>query len=137
MADTVSVEYVYNGQRRKVLDLNNISDGTGEAAVIKADISTLTFGGQAAPNSFVPTYTTVDMIDFAIQGFASVRLYWDHTTDDEIAILPAGVGTIYYNATGGKTDPKTNGGTGDILLTTAGGASGATYHVIVYFRGHP
>lgn len=128
MADAVTTEYVFNGGRRKVLHLTNISDATGESAVVKADISALTFNGG------VPTYTTVDMIDYNIQGMSSVRLYWDHTTDDEIAILPAGVGTIHFEATGGKTDPRTSGGTGDIVLTTNGQVSGGTYDISIYMR---
>ena len=129
MADTVTTEYLYSGQHRKVLHCTNISDASGETSVIKADISTLTFNFGK-----VPTYTAVDMIDYNIQGFTSVRLFWDHTADDEIAILPAGQGTIDWNAVGGKTDPRTSGGTGDILLTTAGAASGATYDLTIYFR---
>lgn len=129
MADAVTSEYVYSGRRRKVLHLTNISDGTGEAAVVKADLSALTFG-----EGTVPTYSTVDMIDYNIQGFASVRLHWDHTTDDEIVVLPAGSGTIDFNAVGGKTDPRTSGGAGDIVLTTNGGASGSTYDISIYFR---
>ena len=130
MVDAVTAEYLYSGQRRKVLHLTNISDASGESGVIKADISTLTFN-----NGVVPTYTAVDMIDYNIQGFTSIRLFWDHTTDDEISILPAGGhGVIDWNAVGGKTDPRTAGGTGDILLTTAGAVAGATYDITIYFR---
>lgn len=129
MADAVTTEYIYNGKKRKVLHLTNICDGTGESAVAKADISTLTFN-----RGEVPTYSTVDMIDYNIQGFTSVRLLWDHTTDDEIATLPAGQGCIDWYAYGGKTDPRTSGDTGDIKLTTAGNTSGATYDITIYFR---
>lgn len=129
MADAVTSEYVFSGRRRKVLHLTNISDGTGESAVVKADISTLTFNGNV-----VPSYTTVDMIDYNIQGMSSVRLLWDHTTDDEIAVLPTGTGTIDFNAIGGKTDPRSTGGTGDIVLTTNGQVSGGTYDITIYFR---
>ena len=131
MVDSVTSEYIYNGKKRKVLHLTNISDSTGESAVAKADISTLTFH-----LGTVPTYTTVQMIDYNIQGFTSVRLLWDHTTDDEIATLPAGQGCIDWYAFGGKTDPRTTGGTGDIVLTTAGAASGATYDITIYFTCH-
>lgn len=129
MADAVTTEYVYNGRRRKIIHLTNISDGTGESAVAKVDLSAITIG-----DGVTPTYSTVDMIDYAIQGFTSVRLFWDHTTDDEIAVLPAGVGTVHWSALGGKTDPRTTGGTGDIVLTTAGATSGATYDITIYLR---
>ena len=82
----------------------------------------------------VPVYSVVDMIDYNIQGFTSVRLFLDHTTDDEIAILPNGANTVHWSALGGKIDPRTAGGTGDILLTTAGGVSGATYDITIYMR---
>lgn len=129
MSDATTVEYVYNGQRRKVVHLTNISDGTGESAAVKVDLSAITFN-----NGQVPSYSTVDMIDYNIQGMSSVRLLWDHTTDDEIAVLPAGQGTIDFNAIGGKTDPRSTGGTGDILLTTNGQASGGTYDITIYLR---
>lgn len=130
MADAVTSEYLFSGRKRKILHLTNISDGTGESAVVKADISTLTING----NGTVPTGSAVDMIDYNIQGISSVRLFWDHTTDDEIAILPAGNGTIDWNAIGGKSDPRTTGGTGDIVLTTNGAVSGGTYDITIYFR---
>ena len=93
------------------------------------DISAFTFAGGK-----VPTYTTLDMLDYNIQGYTSIRLFWDHDTDDEIAILPAGSGTIHFSAVGGKTDPRTTGGTGDIILTTAGHTSGATYDITLFVR---
>lgn len=129
MADTVTTETVYDGRRRKIIHLTNVSDGTGESGVTKLDISGITFDGGKTP-----TYTTIDMIDYNIQGFSSVRLYWDHTTDDEIAILPEGTNTWDFNSFGGKTDPRSSGGTGDLLLTTAGATSGATYDLTIYLR---
>jgi len=129
MADTVTSEYVFDGERRKILHMTNISDGTGESGVVKVDLSNITFN-----HGTVPTASAVDLIDYNIQGFASVRLYWDHTTDDEVAILPAGSGCLDWNALGGKVDPRSSGGTGDIILTTNGGASGATYDITVYLR---
>lgn len=128
MADAVDVKVLYSGKRRHIVHLTNISDSSGESGVTKVDISTLTVTG------FTPTYSAIDMIDYNIQGFTSVRLYWDHTTDDEIAVLPAGMGTLDWNAVGGNVDPRTTGDTGDIKLTTAGGASGATYDITIYMR---
>lgn len=129
MADAVTAEYVFSGQRRKIVHLTGISDGTGESGVVKVDLSAITFNfGQ------VPTYSAIDMIDYNIQGYTSIRLYWDHTTDDEIVILPAGANTVHFSALGGKTDPRTTGGTGDIILTTAGHVSGATYDITIYLR---
>lgn len=129
MADTVTTETVFNGERRKVFHFTSISDSTGESNVTKVDISTLTFN-----KGTVPTYSAIDMIDYNIQGMSSVRLFWDHTTDDEIALLPNGMGTIHFEAFGGKDDPRSSGGTGDVLLTTNGQVSGGTYDITIYMR---
>lgn len=129
MADVVSADYLHSGQRRKIIHLTNISDATGESGVVKVDLSAITFN-----QGTVPTYSVVDMIDYNVQGMSSVRLYWDHTTDDEIAVIPSGSGTIDWFALGGKVDPRTTGGTGDILLTTNGQASGGTYDITLWLR---
>lgn len=129
MADTVDSKAVWAGKRRRVVHLTNISDGTGESAVVKVDVSALT-----GPDGSAPTYTVVEEIQYAIQGFTSVRLVWDATTDDEIAVLPSGSGYLNFKEAGGLVDPKSTGTTGDILLTTAGAISGATYDITLVIR---
>src|SRR5262245_20540249 len=128
MADTVDVKAIFAGKRIKAYHLIGISDGTGESDVIKVDISTLT-----DPNGNVCTYTAVDRIEYAVNGFNYVLLEWDHTTDDEIAVL-SGQGTIDHSMLGGNVDPRTAGGTGDIVLTSNGAAAGATYDITIYLR---
>ena len=129
MADTVDVKAVWTGKRKYAVRLTNISDGTGESDVIKVDVSTLT-----GPDGTPCTYTAIEEIQYAIQGFTSVRLEWDATTDDEIAVLPSGSGYLNYRDIGGLVDPKSSGTTGDILLTTAGAVSGATYDITIVVR---
>lgn len=129
MADTVDSLVVHKGRRYGVR-LTNVSDGTGESAVAKIDISGLT----VFPTNTVCTRFTVDRIEYNIQGFTSVRLLWDHSTDDEIAVLPAGSGVMDASIGGGLLDPASSGGTGDVLLTTAGNTSGATYDITIWGR---
>jgi hypothetical protein len=128
LPDTVDTKVIHNG-RRYAVHCTNVSDSTGESAVAKIDISTLT-----NPNGKVCTSFTIDRIEYNIQGFTSVRLFWDHTTDDEIAVLPAGAGVLDWSVLGGKADPASSGGTGDVLLTTAGAVSGATYDLTIIGR---
>jgi hypothetical protein len=125
MADTVDTKVLFNGSKLYVVRLTNLSDGTGESAVIKVDISTLT--GPDRVNA--PSKMKVREINYNINGFTYVRLLWDATTDDEIAHLPTGSGYIDLTGVGGSVDPKSTGATGDILLTTGGAASGATYDI--------
>lgn len=128
MADTVDSKVIHSG-RRYCLHMVSLSDGTGESGVAKIDISTLT-----DPDGKVCTKFSVDRIEYNIQGFTAVRLFWDHTTDDELAILPAGSGVLDWSVGGGKADPGSSGGTGDILLTTEGEAAGATYDITIWGR---
>lgn len=124
MADTVDTIVLNTGSKRlHCARFTNVSDATGESAVAKVDISTLT-----GPNGVAPRSTRVLEMSWTIQGFTSIRLLWDHTTDDEIAVL-TGSGYRDYTDFGGLSDPKSAGGTGDVLLTTAGAASGATYDI--------
>jgi hypothetical protein len=128
MADAVDTQVVFSGARRRAIRLTNISDGTGESAVVKVDISALT-----GPDGTVPTKTVVEWIEYDIQGFTSVRLDWDATTDDEIAVL-SGQGILDWTAYGGLTDPQSTGATGDIVLTTAGASATATYTITLGLR---
>ena len=126
MADTVVTTVLSKGPRYAIIRMTNISDGTGESLVTKADISTYDLGQGVAP-----TKSQVKEIQWSIQGFTSVRLYWDHTTDDTVDVLAAGNGYRDYSLAGMLPDPATAGGTGDLLLTTAGATSGATYDILI------
>lgn len=128
MADTVNTQVIRDGGRRYVVHLTNESDGTGESDVTKVDISTITI-----PSGTTPTYTVVEEIFGNVVGTGRVVLEWDHTANDEIAVLS---GNFYLNwaEQGGMVDPKSAGGTGDILLTTNGFASGDGYDITIVLR---
>jgi len=131
MADTVNTQTIFSGARKKVYMFSNISDGTGESAVVKIDRSGLT--GQ---NGVAPTYLVIEELQWSIQGFTSVRLYWDDGTDDEIIMLAPGNGVATWVAVGGLKAPQVPGDAteGDIQLTTAGALSGATYSITMVVR---
>lgn len=127
MTDTVNTQVVRNG-REYVVTLTNESDGTGESAVAKVDLSTLTNYGA------VPTYSTIYEIEYQVSGFNYVVLEWNHTTPDEIAVLK-GSGLLTWPE--GLTDPKSAGGTGDIQLSTDGGFDGASYTITIRMKLKP
>ena len=128
MADTVDTKVIRNGPRYYVARFQNQSDGTGETNVAKVTTSALTtWDGKTC------TYTTIERIEYAIQGFTQVRLHWDHTTNDEIATL-SGSGVIDLSSEGGMTDPKSAGDAGNILLTTVSPAAGASYDITIWLR---
>lgn len=127
MADTVDVTTVFAGNYRRVVHMTNESDGTGESGVAKVDISALTDS-----NGNTCTYTAVDLIEYAVKG-GYVTLEWNATTSDEIAVL-SGNGLIDWRDIGGKVDPQSSGGTGDIQVTTDAFADGSSYDITLHFR---
>lgn len=128
MTDVVATKLVGDFKRYNIYHFTNESDGTGESGVTKLDISGIT-----DPNGATCTYTAIDRIEFSVWGFNYVVLKWDHSTDDMIAVL-FGQGVMDFSDIGGKVDPRSSGGTGDILLTTDGGADGSGYNIVLYVR---
>jgi hypothetical protein len=126
MADTVDTIVQFSGKRRYTVRITNVSDGTGEAAVHKVVLS-----GLLTANGNQATSINVRSLQWSIQGFSSVRLFWDHTTPDELAVLAAGTGFKDFTDAGTLNDPRSAGGTGDITVTTAGAAAGATYDILM------
>jgi hypothetical protein len=123
MADVVTSQIIANGNRYHIVHLTSISDGTGESGVIKVDLSTCDLG-----NGVFATGSSVKEIQWSIQGFTTVGLFWDHTSDGTISMLAAGNGYSEFGMLGMLRDTGT-GGTGDVLLTTYGAVSGATYDI--------
>jgi hypothetical protein len=126
MADTVSTHTVFAGTRRRVYNFLNVSDGTGETAVVKVDKSTL-----VGPDGTEPTDLVVEMIEWVCDGMR-VDLFWDHTSDVKIATL-AGSSYIDFTEKGGLQDTG-SGETGDIILTTTGPAAGDSYNITLHLR---
>lgn len=118
--DTVSSKTLWTGNKSAQFAFTNLSDGTGESAVQKIDISTL-------PGS--PTAIVINKAWFAINGMA-VQVLFDHATDDLILTL---AGTGYYDFTqiGGLKDPSAGTSTGDLLFTTQGHSGTDTYSVVL------
>lgn len=126
MADAVDVDIIKNNENWLVVHLTSNSDGTGESAVNKVDISTFLRGGLPLTGSAVWSITG------SVWG-GDVTLAWDHTTDDIIAIM-SGTVNIDWSWEGGKVDPRSAGGTGDILLTTSGFAATSGYDLTLRIK---
>lgn len=124
MADAVSTKVLFNGDRRLSLQLMNVSDGTGEAGVVKVDKSAYT-----GPNGLEPSCFVVEKIEYDVTSMRVV-LSFDRTTDATFAVLQ-GQGELCYKKVGGLKDSDT-GDTGDILLTTTGAAAGDGYNIILH-----
>lgn len=126
MVDTVSTKTIFDSPRKLVVQLTNLSDGTGESAVVKVDKSTFT-----GLNGLEPSKFAVEKIVYDVSSMR-VTLSFDRTTDVVFAVLQ-GQGEFNYKNSGGFVD-STTGDTGDILLTTANHASGDGYNIILHLR---
>lgn len=125
MADAVSSQILADGLSQAVMKFVNVSDGTGESAVLKVDVSALA----ANQNGQACTSVTIRRIHTAVSGM-SVNILWDATTDVSAFVVAPGVysfdlstAPLWNNAGTGKT--------GDVLFTTVGAASGDTYSIIL------
>lgn len=122
MVDTVRVSNVVDGPRNLVVELTNVSDGTGESDVVKIDVSALG-----------PSCETVriDKIVGSTVGM-SVSLYWDATANDlafSIAADDSGHWDLKPNS---LQNPKSTGFTGDLVLSTVGHTAADTYSITLY-----
>ena len=126
MADTVTSQTILNPPYRLVMKFTNVSDGTGESAVKKVDVSTFTAGEQGA----TCTGVTIDRIYFVNDGM-KVQILWDATTDVEAYKLLDTEGYYDFSHFGGLQNNAGSGKTGDIMFTTVGAANPETYNIIL------
>jgi len=127
MADAVTSQTLLDGERLAIMKFTNISDGTGETAVTKVNVSTLTpsASGKAC------TGVTVNKITSVCHGL-EVRMYWDATTD--VPFFLSTINTNYENdfsRFGGITNNAGTGKNGNIVFSTADTTAGDTYTVVL------
>lgn len=126
MADAVNSQTLFDGDSQAVMKFNNVSDGTGESAVLKVDVSAL------KANYIGKECTGVDIrrIVASVNGM-SVNILWDATTDVSAFILSPGMYTLDFDTTTILRNNAGAGKTGDIMFTTVGASSGDTYSIIL------
>ena len=129
MADAVTKTTVEDGPKKAVIYCTNTSDGTGESAVVKVDVSALS----SLQDGTACTGVRIEKIKFSNVGMG-VKLLWDASTDVIAVELPADYSdTLDYSDISGLPNVAASGGnTGDIQLTTVGHSSGDTYSVVLH-----
>jgi len=119
MADTVVVSELVKSNHKSGFVLSNVSDGTGESAVTKVDISTL-------PGA--PERVKISRLCWSITDGMAVSLKFDRVAPGTPAIILNGAGSLNLSSLGPIEDLGT-GGTGDIQLTTHGAVANAGYTI--------
>ena len=127
MADSVTSQTLIDGERMVIMKFTNISDGTGESAVTKVNVSLLTSSASGLPC----TKVTVTKIYIATHGM-EVRMYWDASTDVPFFLSSSeATQTLDMSGFGGITNNGGTGVNGNIVFSTADASSGDTYWCVL------
>lgn len=122
MADAVASQTLIDAERNVVMKFTNISDGTGESAVLKVDVSAL---------SGAPSRVRIIRIHGSTAGMG-VDILWDATADVLAWHFPPdSVETLDFSRFGGLQNNAGSGITGDVLFTTFGHSTGDRYSIIL------
>jgi hypothetical protein len=127
MADAVTSQTLLDGERLAIMKFTNISDGTGESAVTKVNVSTLA----SSDSGKACTGVSVSKITAVCHGM-EVRMYWDANTD--VPFFLSNVNSNYTNdfsSFGGITNNASTGKNGNIVFSTSDASSGDTYTVVL------
>ena len=129
MADAVTSQTLFDGDKHVVMKFTNISDGTGESAVKKVDVSALNsdiYGNTC-------TSVAIEKIWWQCIGM-KVQLFFDASTSAFIIELGENQsGHHDYSEFGGLPN-NASSPTGDIDFTTVGHSSADTYTVTLKMR---
>tara|TARA_Y100000401_G_scaffold15044_1_gene10192 strand:+ start:733 stop:1140 length:408 start_codon:yes stop_codon:yes gene_type:complete len=127
MADAVTTQTIIDGERNCVMKFTNVSDGTGESAVAKVDVSALASNSAGTACSEV----RVMRVSHAIVGM-SVQMFLDASSNVLlIELAESSNGHMDFKDFGGLPNNAGSGKTGDILFTTKGHSSGDTYSIVL------
>ena len=126
MVDAVTSQIIFDGTRTAVMKFTNISDGTGESAVLKVDVSALTgFQGKTC------TGVNIVTLDAMTVGMG-VDILWDATTDVICYTIGADQFVSFdFARFGGITNNAGSGKTGDLMFTTVGATAGDRYTIVL------
>ena len=134
MADAVTSQTLIDGDRYAVMKFTNISDGSGESAVTKVDVSALQPLASNTAAQKTCTGVAIERIWWQCIGM-KVRILFDASSD--VMAIELGEnqsGSHDYTIFGGLTNNAGSGKTGDINFNTIGHTSADTYTIILYMR---
>jgi|TARA_Y100000114_G_scaffold82363_1_gene76041 hypothetical protein len=134
MADAVTSQTLIDGDLYAVMKFTNISDGSGESAVTKVDVSSLQPLGSNTASQKTCTGVVIERIWWQCIGM-KVQILFDASSDAFCIELGENQsGNHDYSLFGGLTNNAGSGKTGDINFTTVGHSSADTYTIILYMR---
>ena len=135
MADAVTSQTIVDTDKRAIIKLTNLSDGSGESAVAKVDVSAL----NSHPDGTACSRVTIDQIWYDVGGMR-VALEWN-ASSNVVAIVLGGSaaagnvqGHMDFRSFGGIKNNAGSGINGDIDLTTNGHTNLDHYTIVLELR---
>jgi len=127
MADLVASQTLLDGERLFIGKFTNISDGTGETAVVKINVSTLSVNAYGRACNGVK----INKIWSTTHGM-EVRILWDATTDLFTWMIPQNSNYLMdFSSFGGLQNNAGTGSNGNLLFTTADASAGDMYSIVI------
>jgi hypothetical protein len=127
MADVVASQTLLDGERLFIGKFTNISDGTGETAVVKINPSTLSVNAYGRACNGVK----INKIWATTHGM-EVRILWDATTDVFAWLVPQNTNYLMdFSSFGGLQNNAGTGVNGNVLFTTADMSAGDMYTIVI------
>ena len=131
MADAVATQTIQEDGKTAIFRFTNVSDGSGESAVNKIDVSGLNTDPMTGKSC---TSVTLQCIWYSTVGMG-VKIFFDASTNVLAWELRADdARTIDFTNFTGIPNNAGSGKTGDILFTTVGHSSGDVYNVILQVK---
>ena len=133
MADAVATQTIQDGARKAIFRFTNVSDGSGEAAVKKIDVSALTTDPVSGASC---SKVTIEKIWYTTIGMG-VKIFFDASSDVLAWQLNADFSdTLDFTDFTGIPNNAGSGVTGDVQFTTVGHSSGDVYNIVLQVRKH-
>jgi len=133
MADAVATQTIDDGPQFAVFKFTNVSDGSGEAAVKKIDVSAL---NSNPVTKQACTSVTIQKIWYSTAGM-SVRIDFDASTNVLAWLCIADYAdTVDFSEFSGIPNNAGSGVTGDIDFTTIGHSDGDIYTICMKVIKH-
>jgi hypothetical protein len=127
MADVVASQTLLDGERLFIGKFTNISDGTGETAVVKINPSTLSVNAYGRACNGVK----INKIWATTHGM-EVRILWDATTDVFAWMIPQNTNYLMdFSSFGGLQNNGGTGVNGNVLFTTVDMSAGDMYTNVI------
>jgi hypothetical protein len=127
MADVVASQTLLDGERLFIGKFTNISDGTGETAVVKINPSTLSVNAYGRACNGVK----INKIWSTTHGM-EVRILWDATTDVFAWMISQNTNYLMdFSSFGGLQNNAGTGSNGNLLFTTLDASAGDMYTIVI------